>query len=195
LDEEWVARVILVLVSFFLGFCANLWRQVFFEGRAYISKNYDVLCETIRECGDLGTEYWVTDASKTTERTMVRGMEAKISGFSSVIMSNFDIISKFDHGFEKNVGAKRDDFFNVLTGGDFEGAKRKSDFTRAKDTQVSMAEFLKAVRRCRANRFSFPYYWQKAKCDFLRYWRKAKCFSQSIFCKFQKSRFYQFFDR
>jgi hypothetical protein len=105
-----------------------------------VSVAVDHLCAEINNAADLGTEYWLLDATQSVNLDAVRAIEPKLIGRQMRIQALVLALLAIDGTVEIDSSeGLRTDLFDGLTGGSFGERDRKPDLDRASRVQASAA--------------------------------------------------------
>lgn len=106
-----------------------------------ISDSVDHFCEQVNSAADLGTKYWLLDASQTNDARQAATLEPQLIGRQTRLMSLILALGELD---KKLVLIRANillvDFYEALTGGDFKVRGRHTSPDRAQLVQSIAAQ-------------------------------------------------------
>lgn len=107
----------------------------------------------VREGAELATRYWLLDGTQLGERTTIEQLEYELVGLQSRLQQILVALSFQDSALDLNgVYSVVADFYDRLTGGDFQVRGRRPDPSRASDVQERAAELEGSLWRALARR-------------------------------------------
>ena len=143
------ASIFAALVVGLANFLAQRWRYRLDRTAASVEH----LCGEINSAADLATRYWliIPDATNLGE---INALEAQIVGRQLRIQALFLAFRQQDHRLDllvimREMGA---DFYDALSGGNFQVRSRAQDLVRARLVQSRAAEMNGAIRAALAHR-------------------------------------------
>ncbi len=148
----WVAPSVGLLAACivaFANFIVQRWRYRIDQ----IATATDLVCQDVIAAGDRATRYWQLDASQAQNRTSVAELEAQLLGFQMRLQQGIIGLREQDKRLDLS-GAELllTNFFDRLTGGDFQVADRSVDFARSREVQAEAARLCAALRRALGRR-------------------------------------------
>ena len=130
------------VVGLLAGFALSLLAKAIFSRIQETDARYDELCKLVAEAANLASEYWLR-AGNDLE---VKRLEAVIHGLQLRINLMVTLV-EHRHWTIRELGSRElDDFFDALTGGDFEVDNRDADLERAREVQLSASELIVYLR-------------------------------------------------
>ncbi len=148
-----------MVLTFFLGLISALFLLVTSMRVQEVIRSFDELCQIIRDAGDLGVKYWVSDS----EQDKISN-EALIIGHQQLInLTLTSLASRFNKSKQQDWVGSPEPFFDALTGGDFGERELEQEPNRARNIQAEMALLVDKVRRyqkstlgyCKIFRYTF----------------------------------------
>ncbi len=146
-----------LVLTFFLGLISALFVLITTIRVQEVIRSFDELCQIIRETGDLGVNYWVSDSKKDKISN-----EALIIGHQQLInLTLKSLASRFNKSEQQDWVGSPEPFFDALTGGNFGERELIQEPNRAQKIQAEMALLVDKVRSYQKSTLRY--------CKILRY--------------------------
>lgn len=131
----------------FANFVVQRWRYRI----DHISASIERVCRDISDAANCATAYWQLDGADGESAARLRQLEAQLVGYQMRLQLGVLGLGLQDRRL-KLQHFDLMDFFDRLTGGDFQVARRPVDFARSREVQSEAARLASALRQALALR-------------------------------------------